>query len=203
MPSINDSNERTIDFYNRKADQFVRDTHNLDMSSSYAPFCALLKPGAHILDAGCGSGRDSRYFLDQGYKVTAFDASRELANAASELLGQPVLRMRFDQVEYCQEFDAVWACASLLHIPKVSMRAVIARLSRSIVEGGVFFLSFKYGNNEEFRHDRHFSDYDEEAFSELIKDISNLSILEMRKTADERPQRDDEYWLSVILQVVG
>ena len=123
--------------------------------------------------------------------------------AASELIGQPVLHMRFDQVEYRQEFDAAWACASLLHVPKASMRAVIARLSRSLVDGGVFFLSFKYGNNEEFRHDRLFSDYDEDTFSELIKDLSNLSILEMRKTADERPQRDDEYWLSVILKVVG
>lgn len=34
-----------------------------------------IKPGKHLLELGCGNGRDSLYFLKQGLRVTALDAS--------------------------------------------------------------------------------------------------------------------------------
>ena len=41
-----------------------------------------LPAGARILDAGCGSGRDAKAFAALGHRVTAFDASPELAALA-------------------------------------------------------------------------------------------------------------------------
>jgi trans-aconitate methyltransferase len=70
----------------------------------------------HILDAGCGSGRDSSYFLDKGFDVSAFDASAELAKLASQLIHRPVTVCQFNEYESDKPFDGIWACASLLHV---------------------------------------------------------------------------------------
>ena len=61
--------------------------------------------GGRILDAGCGSGRDSRAFKHHGYSVVAIDASREMCRLASELLDQEVWQMRFDEISFDETPD--------------------------------------------------------------------------------------------------
>ena|SRR5205807_552927 len=68
----------TVTYYERHADSFLSATVHVDLGSLYEPFLALVPEGGLILDAGCGSGRDSRAFLERGYRVRAFDASPEL-----------------------------------------------------------------------------------------------------------------------------
>ena len=135
----------TIAFYDEHADEFYAGTVGADIGELYDAFLPLLPDGARILDAGCGSGRDSRAFLDRGYEVTAFDASAALVEKASALLGRPVRRLTFQEMDYTEAFEGVWACASLLHVPRAEFDAVLARLARALVPGGVAFLSFKYG----------------------------------------------------------
>lgn len=202
MLDIPSQDEQSIEYYNRESEKFINDTQNLDLSSLYDPFLALLNSRARILDAGCGSGRDSKYFLLRGYKITAFDASREMVKRASEFIGQPVLKLEFDQVDFNEEFDAIWASASLLHVPKQQIDEVMEKLSRSLVIGGIFYLSFKYGDGEQIRNSRHFSNYNEKTFTDLINNHPTLSIIKMWKTSDVRPNRE-EYWLNVILKKKG
>jgi len=136
--------------------------------------------GARILDAGCGSGRDAKRFLEMGYEVTAFDASGELCALASRHVGRPVLRMRFDEVRFEDEFDGVWACASLLHVPRREMDGALARLSRSLKPGGVFYASFRYREGEVIHEDgRHFADCTEEAFREHLRGRPELGLLDL------------------------
>src|SRR5665647_2060216 len=106
----------TIDFYNENAVEFFADTVNVDMDELHTRFLMHIPDGGLILDAGCGSGRDSKAFLAQGYRVRAFDASPALAQMASGLIGQPVATRAFDQVEEIACYDGIWACASLLHL---------------------------------------------------------------------------------------
>ena len=73
------------------------------------------------MDAGCGSGRDSKVFIDSGSEVIAFDGSAEMAKIASEFLGREVLNILFKDMNFYEEFDGIWACASLLHIPKAQL----------------------------------------------------------------------------------
>jgi 2-polyprenyl-3-methyl-5-hydroxy-6-metoxy-1,4-benzoquinol methylase len=67
---------RPFDYYDDHADQFVRGTLAVDMAELYKPFLEHVPAGGRILDAGCGSGRDTRAFLAQGYEVVAMDARR-------------------------------------------------------------------------------------------------------------------------------
>ena len=195
----NETQRQTLKFYNRNAQTFFNNTFNLDMSKFYQPFLALLPADAHILDAGCGSGRDSRYFLDQGFEVTAFDGSPAMVELASAYIGQPVLHLFFQDVNFKETFDGVWASASLLHVPGDEIDEVITRLSDALKPGGVFYLSFKYGDGEVMRDGRLFNNYNEALFSAVVDAHPELNVAEQWRNADRRPERADEYWLNAIL----
>ena len=118
------------------------------MGKLYEPCLQHLKPGAKILDAGCVSGRDSLLFKNHGFQVTAFDASEEMVKLASQLLGQRVLHMSFEDLDLPETDDGIWACASLLHVKRAELRNVIARLSQHLNTGGMLYISFLYGCGE-------------------------------------------------------
>jgi SAM-dependent methyltransferase len=198
-PHSDDPQTTTNRYYDDNAETYYRSTINLDLTSLYSPFLDLLSPGAHILDAGCGSGRDALYFLNHGYKVTALDSSSVLASLASELLGQPVLNIPFSQLNFIEEFDAIWACASLLHVPRSEISSILNTLSRSLKCNGIFYMSFKYGKQETIRNGRLFNDYDEPSFISLIKHHHDLSLIKLWKTSDIRPTRT-ETWLNILLR---
>ena len=139
---------KTIADYDGNSAAFQARTLGIDMTHLHAPFLRELPPGSHVLDLGCGVGRDARAFLAEGHTVTAVDASSEMVRIATEVTGRPALHMRFDELPFVEEFDGVWACASLLHVPKAEMPAVLARVARSLRLGGVLQLSVKYGESE-------------------------------------------------------
>ncbi|GAB6137958.1 class I SAM-dependent methyltransferase [Halanaerobaculum tunisiense] len=190
----------TIDYYNQHAVDFYENTVNVDMSAQYEEFLEHVKDNGHILDAGCGSGRDSLYFLDQGYQVTAIDASKELVKLSSELIGQEVLQMKFQDMEFKEKFAGIWACASLLHVSREEIEEVFRKLTRALVTDGVIYMSFKYGDREVYRNGRLFNYYDEDSFRKLKNDFAELEVVKMWKTADVKKEIKDEYWLNVLLQ---
>lgn len=190
----------TISYYDRKAEQFFRDTLEVDMSSLCAPFLAHISPGGRILDAGCGSGRDSRYFLQHGYRVEAFDASVEMCRLASSLIGQTVLHKTFEEIDYVSVFDGVWASASLLHVLRDRMDAVLQRLSWALKPSGVMFVSFKLRDGEWEQDGRFFNGYDEDSFRELIKKHPSFLLGSIWTSDDLRPDRKHEKWLNALIQ---
>jgi 2-polyprenyl-3-methyl-5-hydroxy-6-metoxy-1,4-benzoquinol methylase len=194
--------QRNETYYNEHAEQFCAQTLPLDLGALYAPFLALLPPGATILDAGCGSGRDSLFFQQQGYQVTAMDAAAKMVELAAQQLGQPVLHLSFQALEAQAAFDGIWACASLLHVPRVQMDDVMARLARALKGGGVLFASFKYGDAEQTRDGRYFNGYDEAAFATLIAAQPELELVRLWQTDDVRAGRGGERWLNVLLKRV-
>ena len=186
----------TIDFYNKNAQAYFESTVELDMSRLYAPFLERLRPEAKVLDAGCGSGRDSLFFKSQGFKVTAFDASEEMVRLASQLLGQPVLHMTFEDLNLPDEYDGIWACASLLHVERTQLPAVIAELAKYLKPGGVFYMSFKYGNEEYWKDGRYFNCLDEDHLLTILQNLPELTVEGMFITTDVRPDRKVERWLN-------
>lgn len=190
--------DQTVDFYNQNAKEFVLGTVNANMQETQSKFISLLNPGAHIFDIGCGSGRDSKFFIDKGFIVTAMDASSELCSYAEELINQKVLCMTFDEIDFKCEFDAAWACASLLHIKKDKMIDTLIKISTSLKPDGVFYVSYKYGQDERESSGRWFSDYTEEDIPGLFFDKTNLICQEWWISEDVRPDRKDEKWLNII-----
>ncbi len=191
--------DESIEYYNRNADRYIHDTVEADMGAHYPRFERHLPPGGRVLDAGCGSGRDSLHFLRQGYQVEAFDASREMVRRCADLTGLPVRLARFEDVAYDEPFDGIWACASLLHVRKPEMAAVLGRLASLLTDGGVFFLSYKYGDQDYTKEGRTFTCYTEASFADLLRHIPALSLLDLYITGDVRPGREHERWLSVIV----
>jgi SAM-dependent methyltransferase len=190
----------TIDFYNRNGDDFFSRTKDLDMTFSYEPFLALVPAGGHILDAGCGSGRDTKAFLARGYGVTAFDASETMARLASENTGLPVLHMTFDDMTFENAFDGVWTCASLLHVPHAEMDGVFQKFIRALKPGGVWYLSFKVGAGEQIRSERLFSYFTEPGLREFIGRYPALKLIQIWESADTRPEMQHERWLNAIVR---
>ncbi|WP_147199936.1 bifunctional 2-polyprenyl-6-hydroxyphenol methylase/3-demethylubiquinol 3-O-methyltransferase UbiG [Pantoea sp. CCBC3-3-1] len=206
------------DYYQRHAQRFYADTVDVDMSALYQRFLAHLEPGARILDAGCGSGRDTKAFSAMGYEVDAFDASAELVELARQLCGKPVALMRFQDVTELEKYDGIWCCASLLHVPEAELPGVMASLANALKPGGVWYLSFKYGNGEREKDGRTFTDLDEIGLKALVAGLSNeggsntergdnkadeginaITIADIWKTGDLRPGRGSEVWLNGIL----
>lgn len=197
--STNRPSDDSNHFYDRNADDFTSRTVDLDMSALYEPFLKRLAPGARILDAGCGPGRDLSAFTNLGFAVVGIDASREMIAQARARSGAEVHQLRFQDVAFDGEFDAVWACASLLHVPRAELPDVFKRLAWAMKPGGVWYLSFKYGQSEREKDGRHFTDLDESALAELVGELPDVEIVESWRTWDVRPERSHEAWLNAIL----
>lgn len=189
------------DYYNNNAKKYFNDTVDADVSELYKPILSRIIKGAHILDAGCGSGRDSLFFINSGYNVTAMDASEKMAKLASEYISQPVLVMKFQDIIWENEFDAVWACATLLHVPNNEIVSVFSKLVTSLKHDGIINGSFKYGNSERSTKDsRRFLDMNERNFEVIINQITELKIETTWTTQDVRPGREHEKWFNFIVR---
>ncbi len=186
-----------IEYYNRNADSFYQNSVEADMSEWRNRFLKHIPDGGRILDAGCGSGRDSKAFIKEGYSVVAFDASREMCKKASELLGQEVWQMRFDEMSFDEEFDGVWACASLLHVSENDLPEVLSKIHKALKDNGLFYASFKYGDGVIQRGDRVFTDFKEEGIKVLLGK-GGFKVIESGITTDVRPGRENEKWTNVI-----
>jgi SAM-dependent methyltransferase len=191
----------TIDFYDQNGQAFFDRTVNLDITEVWQPFLELVPAGGHILDAGCGSGRETKTFRDLGYRVTAFDASETMVRLASEYTGLPVLHLTFEQMDFESEFDGIWANASLLHVPLAGLPAVFEKFIRALKPGAVWYASFKWGTGEKLADDgRTFTNFDEDTFRTLAAQFPTLKIEQLWKSVDQRPEAKGSSWLNVILR---
>ncbi|MBK5963364.1 SAM-dependent methyltransferase [Thiocystis minor] len=185
--------------YEDHAQAFFSETVGVDLAPLYARFLAHLPASAHILDAGCGSGRDARAFLARGYAVTAFDASPTLAALAAAHCGLPVQVKHFQDIDWHGEFDGIWACASLLHVPLLDLPVVLERLAVALKPNGTLYASFKYGQGEREHGGRRFTDLNETGLAALLAASPAFSERDTWTTADRRPGRGDERWLNTLL----
>lgn len=190
----------TLDYYNEHAQAFSESTLNVDFAAVQNKFLAKLPTGARILDFGCGSGRDAKYFLDCGFEVEATDGSFELCKLASAYAGIPVRHELFQELDQIAVYDGVWACSSILHASKAELPGILARVARALKPRGVMYTSFKYGDFEGERNGRCFSDFTEESFAELLASVPELELEELWTTGDVRPGRGEEKWLNLILR---
>ena len=192
------SDEQTTRYYQLHADEYVRKTVGLDVSDLYAEFLAHVPAEGLILDAGCGSGRDSQAFLDRGFRVTSIDAVQAMVEATTKLTGQPARRMRLQAVDFPCEFDGIWACASLLHVPWDELPETLRRLARTLRMEGVLFASFKYGHGERIEAARLFTDLDENRAASLLAQVPELRLLKLWRSGDYLER--EVTWLNLLLR---
>ena len=197
---MSDITNKTLEYYNEKSDLFAGDTVDLEFSSIQDSFLKYLEPGSLILDFGCGSGRDSRYFMSKGFNVEAIDGSEEMVKIASKVTGLPVRQMMFNELDENERYDGIFACASILHVPYNELPDIFTRLKKAVKKNGYIYVSFKYGDYEGYRNSRYFTDLNEERFAYLLNEVKGLTVIEETITSDARKGREDEKWLNVILR---
>ncbi|EID84348.1 Methyltransferase [Treponema sp. JC4] len=192
----------TLSYYNTNTSSFVESTQSVQMTEAWSRFTAKLPASSIILDFGCGSGRDTKYFLDYGYQVEAIDGSEELCKVASAYTGITVKRQLFTELSEIQKYDAVWACSSILHASSAELFIIMKKILTALKDNGIFYTSFKYGTFEGERNGRYFTDMTEESLSALLTKVIGFSIEEQWITSDVRPGREEEKWLNVILRKI-
>ena len=186
----------TTGYYNSNAEAFIDSTFDVSMEAIYRAFLPFVVDGGHILDAGCGSGRDTLHFHTNGYRVTAFDASHEIATLAKQKTGLPIKCRTFLDVDEHHLYDGIWACASLLHLSENEIPEVLNRLWLALKPGGVMYASFKVGESEREIGGRHFTDATEARASHWFESVERDLQIEFWRTEDQRPERKEE-WLNI------
>lgn len=193
-------NTPTLSYYNTHAQTFSTTTLHVDFSEIQDRFLSKLPDSAYILDFGCGSGRDTKYFLERGCRVDATDGSVELCRLAAEYTGIKVRNMLFGELAEVGRYDGIWACSSILHLPADELGDVMGKMATALKDAGVIYTSFKYGTFAGERNGRYFTDMTEETFAEFLAGIESLTVEEQWVTADVRPGRGEEKWLNLILR---
>lgn len=190
----------SVKFYNDNAEDFFNNTVNADMSATYNIFeDNLSEKNGEILDLGCGSGRDSKHFLNSGFSVTALDLSPILAKKASQFIGQDVIVADMKDLDFQDKFIGIWACASLLHLSEDEILETIKKCHKALKKDGVLYASFKYGENSYEKDGRSFTCFTRDKFLNLIDGL-DFYYRATFKTGDVRPGRENEKWLNVILK---
>lgn len=192
----------SVNYYETHADDFVVSTINADMSELYVEFEKYLEPGCRIMDLGCGSGRDSRYFSNKGYEVIAVDPSPTMCAKTKEIAEVTIYNLRAEEISFKEEFDAVWACASLLHVVRADQVSTLQTISLALRNGGILYCSWKYGNQERSDRGRHFTDYDERELGRILAYVPELKLIKSWVTRDMRTDQQEQKWLNVLLKKV-
>lgn len=191
---------KTLHYYNTYYKTFITNTVEANASSLHRYFLKYLPKESTILDLGCGSGRDSKVFIEEGYQVFAMDGSQEICNFASEYIGQEVICKTFDELNYENKFHGIWACASLLHIPYVELPNMLQKISKALKPDGYLYASFKYGDFEGERNGRYFTDLTESRLADLLKPIGKLSIIKTTVRNSIIESKQEEKWLDIIIK---
>lgn len=192
--------EDTLNYYNKNAREFADGTVNVNFTEIQDLFLEYVPEGGIILDFGCGSGRDTKYFLNKGCIVDAIDGSDELCKIASNYTGISVKKMKFEDLDCIGVYDGIWACASILHVANKELPTILRKMTAAVKNGGVIYTSFKYGEFEGYRNGRYFTYHTEESFKKIIEDIPELVIENLCVSDDVRAERGEEQWLNLILR---
>jgi SAM-dependent methyltransferase len=190
----------TLQYYDGHAAEYAESTRGADMKYAYERFQFYLPKEGKILDLGCGSGRDALYFKNLGFEVDAADGSAEMVKQAAEWTGLPVRQMDFSELDARQEYQGIWACASLLHCRREELDAIIEKMLDALVWEGVFYASFKFGDFEGMRDGRWYTDMTIEKLAKLLLTKKNCLPLECWKSHDVRKDRYSEMWLNCIVR---
>lgn len=185
-----------ISCYDENAERFVADTAGASMGALQSEYASMLPKGGRILGLGCGGGRDSLAFLRAGFQVDAMDGSAAMCEAARALTNLPVEHATFEDYESQGPYDGIWACSSLLHVPSAQLPGLLEKYVAALRSGGAFYLSFKYDTSEGMRHDRWFTDMNEESLQALIAHVGGLRLNEIEATSDVRSGRAYEMWVN-------
>ena len=189
------SQDTTLSWYRDNAIQYAEETRNSLVLDALWEFLSRMKEGGTILDYGSGSGRDSAYFLDKGFSVDSLDGSAEMKAQAERLFGIKVKLASFLSLEEKDKYDGIWAQASILHLEEHDLRAALTLIERALKRDGVFYSSFRKGEEDGYENGRWYTNMTEGRFLSFLP--ASLYVEKIWESQDVRPGVN-RTWLSII-----
>lgn len=186
-----------MNYYSKHALDYIKNTINADMKDYYSVFLSYISSSSKILDIGFGSGRDSLYFSSLGYDVTSLDPVEGFCVYGRQLGLNNVVLGSIEEITYLEEFDGLWASASLLHIKSNNLISVFNKCYDALKDNGVMFVSFKYGDFEGMVNERYFTYLNEKSFNSIINNTKFRSD-KLWVNESDKLNRDIK-WLNAIL----
>ena len=190
----------TIEYFDQNAERCFADAFTITERTNQDHFLSYVKPGGSILDFGCGSGRDTAYFRERGYRVTPTDGSREMCRLASEYLGMPVRVLEFGELEDVDRYDGIFASASIMHVEYERLLDILPKLARALRTEGVLYVSFKYGETDGYLGKRYYTNMTEERLARMLAQVPQLEVVEQGIFGNEHPGQPDFRWLYAYLR---
>lgn len=195
----------TLEYYNKNAEIYCEQTLIGNLQENYNKFLKHLPQGAFILDFGCGSGRDSKYFLDNGYKVKAIDGSIEICKLASKYINQEVNCMKFEELEDINTYDGIWACSSILHVEKENLPNILCKMIESLKVNGIIYTSFKIGTGYEIKENKYYNYVTKEEMEQTLNELSkNVELIDYFETLPSTKRNaPNTIWGNFIIKKLG
>lgn len=197
------SNYNTLKYYNENSELYFEQTIKADLTACYKKFEKELPEDAYILDFGCGSGRDSKYFIDKGYKVKAIDGSQGMCDLAKRYINQDVVCMKFEELNEAEVYDGIWACSSILHVEKENLKDILERMINALKKSGVIYASFKKGTTYEIKEEKYYNNITREEIEKIINSIDkNIKITDYFETGSTTKRLGDNevVWCNFIIK---
>lgn len=192
----------TLEYYNKNAKQYCEQTIVGDLQENYNKFLRQIPSNSYILDFGCGSGRDSKYFIENGYKVKSTDGSIEMCKLASKYIGQNVECIKFEELNDIEMYDAIWACSSILHVEKEKLSNVLVKMIKALKTNGIIYTSFKRGAGHEIKEEKYYNYLTKEEMKNILDEISeDVKIIEYFETLPSTKRKaEDTVWANFIIK---
>lgn len=195
--------EMNMDYYEKNAKEYVESTKNADMSAAREAFLRYMKKGGRILDLGCGSGRDLRYFLAEGYEAEGLEPCKAICAILSEDAALKIHHSDIQSFVPEKPYHGIWACASLLHLTGEEFMDFFSHIGWFLLPGGILYFSGKKGIQTGMASDgRYFLEFSDELMRELFEKNSHLKVLESWESEDVTGRRDFT-WRNVIVKYNG
>lgn len=193
----------TLEYYNNNAELYFEQTKKGNFKENYEKFLSRIPENGYILDFGCGSGRDSKYFIESGYKVKAIDGSIGMCKIASDYIKQDVECMKFEELNENNVYDGIWACSSILHIEKSELSNILIKMINALKENGIIYASFKKGNGYEIKEGKYYNFITKEEMEEILNKLDlNVQIIDYFETlpSTNRPNAENTIWSNYIIK---
>lgn len=186
-----------IDYYNKHANEYFDDTVNNDMSRTISSFLAFVPEGKTILDLGCGSGRDTKYMLEQEYDVSPLDGAKEMCLLAEIHTGVEVLHIEFKDLDFVDVFDGIWACEAFIHLQTDELIDVLEKIHTALIAGGILCITMKNAYCEQKSDELYYGDYHLDHLVAIIEQVSGLEVIQQWENYDEISDAD---WLNILVR---
>jgi SAM-dependent methyltransferase len=185
-------------YYDENSSEFISRTVNQPLDHLYQPFLEHIPIGGIILDAGCGSGRDSKVFVERGYTVVAVDTSKQMVASTNHLAGNCAKLQDFRNLDYCDKFDGIWACASLVHLDEREILDTLLVFSKSLKCNGVCYISLK-SNIIPKSDGRRFNNITLSQFQDISNQQTALQLIRLWPTETTDLDSFTQQWTNALL----